>query len=236
MRKSGINISYLATVLIRELRIKYRHQAPSCASAGKLITGGARPLEQSAGCRSGTPVIYTRGSTGDGDNIYPAIETASDPHARTVDRMPGFFCCHSRPAGYPVVMDPFWGYRKPINVAQHSRLFFASTGIGTGSHCGNCFASFGRGARDFLTPNKSPSAGVLRRYNGSQGALRASLSLCSAVDLDLSNWRGMTPCGRCSAMWNSPPSQALTVYSQPLRFSLAERPRRAEPAEVRPTK
>ncbi|RTL67352.1 MAG: maltose alpha-D-glucosyltransferase [Hyphomicrobiales bacterium] len=143
----------------------------------------------------GTPVIYYGDEIGMGDNYYLGDrDGVRTPMQWSIDRNAGFSNADPQRLYLPVLMDPIYGYqavnvesqdKDPSSLLNWMRRMIA---IRKGHR------AFGRGSLTFLYPRNRRVLAYLREHEGQRILCAANLSRSAqAVELDLGNFRGLTP-------------------------------------------
>ncbi|MFV9506143.1 MAG: maltose alpha-D-glucosyltransferase [Oscillochloridaceae bacterium umkhey_bin13] len=143
----------------------------------------------------GTPVLYYGDEIGMGDNIYLGDRNGvRTPMQWTGDRNAGFSRANPQRLFLPVITDPEYHYEM-VNVEnqqanQHSLLWWTKRLIALRKR----HQAFGRGTLEFLHPENRKVLCFVRRYEDEIVLVIANLSrFVQAVELDLSEFRGMMP-------------------------------------------
>jgi maltose alpha-D-glucosyltransferase/alpha-amylase len=144
----------------------------------------------------GTPVIYYGDEIGMGDNIHLGDrDGVRTPMQWSSDRNGGFSRADPSDLVLPAIMGPLWGY-EAVNVESqwrdpHSLLnWFRRMLVVRGRH-----RAFGRGTLRFLPPRNRKVLAYLREHEGETILCVANMSrTAQAVELDLSEFTGRTPC------------------------------------------
>lgn len=143
----------------------------------------------------GTPVIYYGDEIGMGDNIYLGDRNSvRTPMQWSADRNAGFSRARRQQLYSPVIVDAEYHY-EAVNVeAQqnnpHSLLWWTKRLIALRKR----YKAFGRGTLEFLQPENRKVLVFIRRFENEQILVLANLSrFVQAVELDLSEFEGMTP-------------------------------------------
>jgi maltose alpha-D-glucosyltransferase/alpha-amylase len=143
----------------------------------------------------GTPIIYYGDEIGMGDNIYLGDRNGvRTPMQWSPDRNAGFSKANPQQLYMPVIIDPQYHYEQ-VNVEQqqtspYSLLWWMKRLIAQR----NRYQAFGRGTMEFLHPENRKVLAFIRRYQDETILVVANLSrLVQCFELDLSQFRGMTP-------------------------------------------
>ncbi|HEX8153185.1 MAG TPA: maltose alpha-D-glucosyltransferase [Thermoanaerobaculia bacterium] len=143
----------------------------------------------------GTPVIYYGDEIGMGDNIYLGDRHGvRTPMQWSADRNAGFSRANPQRLFLPVIIDPAYHYEQ-VNVESqqgntHSLLWWMKRLIATRKR----YKAFGRGSLEFLHPENRKVLAFVRNYEDETILVVANLSrLVQCFDLDLAQYRGMTP-------------------------------------------
>ncbi|MHB8611696.1 MAG: maltose alpha-D-glucosyltransferase [Candidatus Dormibacteraceae bacterium] len=143
----------------------------------------------------GTPVLYYGDEIGMGDNIFLGDRNGvRTPMQWSADRNAGFSRANRQRLYLPVITDPEYHY-ETVNVeAQgqnpHSLLSWMKRLIALRKR----HRAFGRGTLELLRPENRKVLAYIRRYESEQILCVANLSrFLQAVELDLSQWKGLVP-------------------------------------------
>ena len=143
----------------------------------------------------GTPVLYYGDEIGMGDNIFLGDRNGvRTPMQWSADRNAGFSRANRQRLYLPVITDPEYHY-ETVNVeAQgqnpHSLLSWMKRLIALRKR----HRAFGRGTLELLRPENRKVLAYIRRYESEQILCIANLSrFLQAVELDLSQWKGLVP-------------------------------------------
>ena len=143
----------------------------------------------------GTPTIYYGDEIGMGDNIFLGDRNGvRTPMQWTGDRNAGFSDANSQRLFLPVITDPEYHY-STVNVETQqanpqSLLWWMKRLIALRKR----YQAFGRGAIEFLHPENRKVLCFVRKHGTESILVVANLSrFVQAVELDLSEYRGMAP-------------------------------------------
>jgi len=143
----------------------------------------------------GTPVLYYGDEIGMGDNIFLGDRNGvRTPMQWSADRNAGFSRANRQRLYLPVITDPEYHY-ETVNVeAQqgnpHSIYSWTKRLIALRKR----HRAFGRGTLELLRPENRKVLAYVRRYESEQILCVANLSrFLQAVELDLSQWKGLVP-------------------------------------------
>jgi maltose alpha-D-glucosyltransferase/alpha-amylase len=143
----------------------------------------------------GTPVLYYGDEIGMGDNIFLGDRNGvRTPMQWSADRNAGFSRANRQRLYLPVITDPEYHY-ETVNVeAQqgnpHSMYSWTKRLIALRKR----HRAFGRGTLELLRPENRKVLAYVRRYESEQILCIANLSrFLQAVELDLSQWKGLVP-------------------------------------------
>ena len=143
----------------------------------------------------GTPVLYYGDEIGMGDNIYLGDRNGvRTPMQWSGDRNAGFSRANPQKLYFPVITDPEYHYEM-VNVENqvgnlHSLLWWTKRLLALRKR----YKAFGRGALEFLHPENRKVLCFVRRYEDESILVVANLArYVQAVELDLSEFRGMMP-------------------------------------------
>ena len=143
----------------------------------------------------GTPVLYYGDELGMGDNIFLGDRNGvRTPMQWSGDRNAGFSRANRQRLYLPVITDPEYHY-ETVNVeAQqgnpHSIYSWTKRLIALRKR----HRAFGRGTLELLRPENRKILAYVRRYESEQILCVNNLSrFLQAVELDLSNWKGLVP-------------------------------------------
>jgi maltose alpha-D-glucosyltransferase/alpha-amylase len=143
----------------------------------------------------GTPVLYYGDEIGMGDNIFLGDRNGvRTPMQWSGDRNAGFSRANRQRLYLPVITDPEYHY-ETVNVeAQqgnpHSIYSWTKRLIALRKR----HRAFGRGTLELLRPENRKVLAYVRRYESEQILCIANLSrFLQAVELDLSQWKGLVP-------------------------------------------
>jgi maltose alpha-D-glucosyltransferase / alpha-amylase len=143
----------------------------------------------------GAPVIYYGDEIGMGDNIYLGDRNGvRTPMQWDSDRNAGFSSANPQRLYLPVVIDPEY-HAQAVNVAAQeenpsSLLWWMRRLVALR----NRYHAFSRGSLEILLPDNRKVLAFLRRYEDETILVVVNLSrFTQAVELDLSDYRGMVP-------------------------------------------
>ncbi len=143
----------------------------------------------------GTPIVYYGDEIGMGDNIFLGDRNGvRTPMQWSGDRNAGFSEANRQQLYFPVIVDPEYHY-ETVNVEtqqsnSQSLLWWTKRLIALRKR----YRAFGRGDITFLQPENRKVLAFVRRFEDERILMVANLSRFSqAVELDLSEWRGMSP-------------------------------------------
>jgi maltose alpha-D-glucosyltransferase/alpha-amylase len=143
----------------------------------------------------GTPIIYYGDEIGMGDNIFLGDRNGvRTPMQWSGDRNAGFSDANSQRLFLPVITDPEYHY-STVNVETQqanpqSLLWWMKRLIALRKR----YQAFGRGTIEFLHPENRKVLCFVRKFEEETILVVANLSrFVQAVELDLSDYRGMSP-------------------------------------------
>ena len=143
----------------------------------------------------GTPVVYYGDEIGMGNNFYLGDRNGvRTPMQWNPDRNAGFSRANAQQLYLPVIIDPEYHYES-INV-ETQRLNPSSLLCWTKRFIAlrKRYKAFGRGSTEFLHPDNRKVMAFVRRHEAECILVVANLSrYVQYVELDLSDFKGMTP-------------------------------------------